>query len=292
MSKRIRFRSDQRRVLEAYVFYAPFIVGCVIFFLFPIFMSIRVSLSDITRFAGFKMELIGFAHYVRAFVWDINFIPLFINVVRYTLINSPLIVIFALIFAVLLNKKIRGRGFFRTVFFIPFLLGQGYIMQEILGQGVDQQSMQVARGILFPQEIVWYLGPAVYGAINGFLTRITIVLWRLGVQVLLFLSGLQGISPSLYESARVDGATEWECFWKITLPMVSPVILLSIVYTFIDSFTDINNPIQTYMYERAFRLSDFEYAAAMSWIYCAFVLLVLGVVFLFMKRFVYEAGRK
>lgn len=135
--------------------------------------------------------------------------------------------------------------------------------------------MRVARGILFPQDAVFYLGPRVFGIINGFLNRITIVLWRLGVQVLLYLSGLQGISPFLYESAKVDGATEWEMFWKITLPMMSPVILLNIVYTMIDSFVDINNPILAYFNEQAFEQLNFDYAAALTWIYAIFILGVL-----------------
>lgn len=292
MTRLRKLNYRRQRTREAYVFVSPFIVGCIALFLFPLIMSIRVSLSDITRFSGFQMTWMGFDHYAQAFVYDINFLPLFLEVVRLTFVNMPLIVFFALFFAVLINKKIRFRGFFRTVFFIPFLLGTGYIMQQLLGQGVDERSMSVARGILFPDEVVLYLGPRVYTAINGFLTQITIVLWRLGVQVLLFLAGLQGISPSLYESARVDGATEWDTFWKITLPMISPVILLNVVYTLVDSFTDIENPLQQYIYSRAFEATQFEYAAAMSWIYCLFIVLVLVVVFAVSRRRVYATGMR
>ncbi len=290
MARQRKLNYKRQRILEAYVFVSPFIVGCLALFVFPLFMAIRVSLSDITRFSGFQMTWTGFEHYARAFVYDINFLPGFLEVVQLTLINTPLIVFFALFFAVLISKKIRFRGFFRTVFFIPFLLGTGYIMQQLLGQDVDEQSLSVARGILFPEEVVLYLGPTVYTGVNGFLTRITIVLWRLGVQVLLFLAGLQGISPSLYESARVDGATEWDTFWKITLPMISPVILLNVVYTLVDSFTDIENPLLQYIQERAFQATEFEYAAAMSWIYCLFIVLLLIVVFGIARRRVYATG--
>jgi ABC-type sugar transport system permease subunit len=287
-----RLSYERRRWIEGYVFVLPYIIGIIVLFAFPVFTSIRISLSDIVRFGGFKMRWLGFDHYQQAFVWDVNFIPNFVQAVGFTLINAPLIVVFSLIFAVLLNKDLRLKGFFRTVFFLPFLLGTGYIMDQLLGQGVDEQSVQVARGILFPDEVILYLGPRVYSSINGFLNRITIVLWRQGVQVLLFLSGLQGIPVHLYESAKVDGATEWEMFWKITLPMISPVIVLTIVYTIIDSFVDIGNPLLEYIYNAAFRNTQFEYSAAMSWIYAAFVFLVLGVVFLLSRRFVFEAGRR
>jgi len=225
-------------------------------------------------------------------VIDVEYIPHFISAVRVALVNTPLIVVFALIFAIILNKNMKLKGFFRVVFFLPFLLGAGYILDALLGQGVDQRSTEVARGIMFPQEIVSYLGPRVYRTINGFLNRITIVLWKLGVQVLLFLSGLQGISPFLYESANVDGATEWEMFWKITLPMISPVIVLNIVYTMIDSFLDISNPVLEYINERAFELLQFDYAAALSWIYSLFIIVILGIVFALSKYFVYDVGRK
>ena len=278
--------------MEAYVFVLPFILGLLMFFAYPLYTSLRLSFSELTKIAGWEMEWLGLDHYRQAFVIDVEFVPLFVSAIRFTLINTPLIAIFALIFAIILNKDMKLKGFFRVVFFLPFLLGTGYIMESLLGQGVDQQSMRVARGIIFPEDIVFYLGPRVYGTINDFLGRITIVLWRLGVQVLLYLSGLQGISPHLYESAKVDGATEWEMFWKITLPMISPVIVLNIVYTVIDSFVDIGNPVLEYFNERAFELLQFDYAAALTWIYSSFILVVLAVVFAVSKYFVYDVGRK
>ena len=278
--------------MEAYVFVLPFILGLLMFFVYPLYTSLRLSFSELTKIAGWEMEWLGLDHYRQAFVIDVEFVPLFVSAIRFTLINTPLIAIFALIFAIILNKDMKLKGFFRVVFFLPFLLGTGYIMESLLGQGVDQQSMRVARGIIFPEDIVFYLGPRVYGTINDFLGRITIVLWRLGVQVLLYLSGLQGISPHLYESAKVDGATEWEMFWKITLPMISPVIVLNIVYTVIDSFVDIGNPVLEYFNERAFELLQFDYAAALTWIYSSFILVVLAVVFAVSKYFVYDVGRK
>lgn len=106
--------------------------------------------------------------------------------------------------------------------------------------------------------------------------------------IIIFLSGLLNINPSLYESAHVDGATEWEMLWKITLPMVSPITLLVIAYTVIDSFSDPNNPMVSYFFTTAFRNQKFSYSAAMSWIYFVFILLFLGVIFAAMRGFIHS----
>jgi ABC-type sugar transport system permease subunit len=206
------------------------------------------------------------------------------------LINSPLIVIFSLVISVFINKQLKLKGFFRAIFFLPFLLGTGYVMQRLLGMGIDNTS--ISRGIVLPEEMADYFGPTAWNIISELLNRITLILWKSGVQILIFLSGLQGISKSLYESAKCDSATEWDMFWKITLPMISPIILLNMVYTIVDSFTDIKNPLVEYFYDTAFRALQLAYSSAMSWIYFAFILLFLGIVFALMKRVTFYAGQK
>ncbi len=221
----------RRRIRDGYIFVMPWIIGFIFFFGGPIILSIRLSLSKLVKVTGFTMQWLGFENYMKAFVYDVTFIPMFLQVVRNMFVNTPLIVVFSLFIAMLINRDLRCRWLFRVVFFFPVLLGTGYVMQQLLGYQVDQQSMEVARGILLPKEMLLYFGPRISGIIQMFLDRFTIILWKSGVQILLFLAGLQGISPSLYEAAKCDSATEWEMFWKITLPMISPVILLNIVYT-------------------------------------------------------------
>jgi ABC-type sugar transport system permease subunit len=289
--KRYLLSMRGRRIRDGYLFVLPWIIGCIFFFAGPILLSIRLSFSTLVKVTGFQMKWLGLGNYMRAFVYDVDFIPMFLEVVKNMFINTPLIVIFSLFIAMLLNRDIRLRGLFRVVFFFPVLLGAGYVMQQLLGYGVDQESMEVARGMLLPKEVLIYFGPRVSGLIQLFMDRFTIILWKSGVQILLFLSGLQGISPSLYEAARCDSATEWEMFWKITLPMVSPVILLNVVYTIIDSFTDSANPIIDFIHQTAFEKTQFEYAAAVGWIYFIFILLVLGMTFGIMKRYIYRTGK-
>jgi len=279
-----------KREAQGYVFVFPWIIGFLMFFIYPLIQSIRLSFSKITRITGFKMEFAGFGNYAKAFVWDINFVPMFLEVVKKTFINTPIIIVFSLIISVMLNKNIRFRTFFRGLFFLPVLLGTGFVMQQLLGQGVDQQAMDLSRGILLPQQALMYLGPKVHLVIQNFLNLITILLWKSGVQILLFLAGLQGISGSLYEAARCDSATEWTMFWKITVPMISPVTLLNIIYTLIDSFTDTSNPIVTYIIDVGIKNLQLEYGAAMGWIYFMFIFLLILLLFFIAKIFIYKTS--
>ena len=289
--RKLKLSLNRRKILYGYVFISPWLIGLVLFFANPLIVSIKLSFSKITKFAGFVMEWIGWENYAKAFIWDTEFIPMFISVVRDTVINTAMISVFSLIIAILINKKIKFRGFFRGVFFLPVLLGTGYVMEQLLGLGLEGEAMKVARGIIVPENIIRYLDPVFVNAIGGFLDRITIVLWSSGVQIVLFLAGLQGISFSLYEAARCDSATEWEMFWKITLPIISPVTLLNVIYTIIDSFTNISNPIVDYVLDVGFTQTNFEYGAAISWIYFMFVLLICTIVYATIKNRVYDTAR-
>lgn len=137
-----------------------------------------------------------------------------------------------------------------------------------------------------PAQLESIVGGTVMGILEGFLSRITLILWKCGVQIVIFLTGLQGISPSLYESARCDAATEWDIFWKITLPMMTPIIFLNMVYTIIDMFNDTSNPMVNYFIDTAFKKNQIPYASALSWIYFSFIAVLLAVVFGIMGRIV------
>ena len=288
--KNKRLGIDRKRSMEAYIFLIPWLIGVCLFFAYPIFVSIRLAFSDIVEFKGLKTAWVGLENFRYIFFYDINFVPTFLKVVTDTLLNTPLCMVFSLIIAIFINRKMVGRGFFRTAFFIPVLLGTGYIMKQLLGMGVD--GMTVTTGIMVPKLIADLLGPSITEVVQGFLDRITVVLWKSGVQIVLFLAGLQGISGSLYEAARVDGATEWEMFWKITLPMISPVIMMNVVYTIVSFFTDTTNPLVDYIYKMNFTNQQFEYAAAMSWLYFIFALVLCLGSILLMRRHIYDSGTK
>ena len=285
-----RLTMEQKRSFEALIFLAPWLVGLCLFFGGPIITSIRLSFSEIVQMKGFKMGFVALENYEHIFFYDINFVPMFLQTVTDTLLNTPICLVFSLVIAILINRPMKGRGFFRAAFFIPVLLGAGYVMKQMLGMGADGTT--ITTGIVVPELISELLGHQLTEFLQGVLDRITVVLWKSGVQIVLFLAGLQGISTSLYEAARVDGATEWEMFWKITLPMISPVILMNLVYTIVAFFTDATNPIIDYIYEMSFTNQQFGYGAAMSWVYFAFALLMCGVSMGVVGRYVFVSGGK
>ncbi len=282
-----KISSETRHKLQGYVFISPFIIGFFLLFLSPLVRSIQLSFSNMTSRVGMDgLQYTGFSHYINAFVGDIEFVPIFLEVIQDTLIQTPLILVFSLIIAIMINKKIKCKGLFRVIFFLPFLLGTGYVLQQLLDLGLDQMAVSRAREILLPAQLESMVGGSVVKVLEGFLSRITVILWRCGVQIVIFLTGLQGISPSLYESARCDSATEWEIFWKITLPMMTPIIFLNMVYTIIDMFNDSSNPMVNYFIDTAFKKNQITYASALSWIYFSFIAVLLAVVFAFMGRII------
>ena len=276
--------SFQRRgVLTCLLFVSPWLVGAAVFFLYPLFYSLRLSFGVIENPATQKVVFAGFENFRVAFMEDARFFPMLLSIAKDTRINTPLIVVFALFIATLLSKDIRGKGLFRSVFFLPVILGTGFVMQQLLGVQMNADAVEVARGILLPEKVVRFLNPGVTQVILEFLSRVTLVLWKSGVQIIIFLAGLQAIPRSFYEAARVDAATEWECFWFISLPMMAPTLLLGAVYTIVAGFLDTSNEMLGYIHELGFQWSQFEYASAVSWLYFLFVILVLAALFLLLN---------
>lgn len=275
---------EKRRSRTGYMFLAPWMFATVLLLIYPIIFSLSLSFGHINNYVTYNMDFVGVENYREAFVVDEVFLPVLLNAIKDMLINTPMILVFSLLVAIMLDRDIRLKGMFRLIFFLPVLLGTGYVMKQLLAQDVQGDSMELARGLLLPQSIQSYLGTTVTGYITEFFNRITLVMWKSGVPIVLTLSGLQSISMSLYEASRIDGASEWEIFWKITLPMITPILLLDAVYTIISYAMD-DSSVLNYIVEQAFSKSKFEYAAAMGWIYFAIVLILLGIVFLIIRPF-------
>lgn len=281
LAKRLSF--EKRRKAEALIFLTPWLIGLAVFFLFPLLYSLVLSFCKVENFRTFSLSFVGIQHFRRAFLEDVDLIPYILEVIGQTVTMGPLIIIFSFFIAVILNKKIRLRGFFRASFFLPVIIGTGFIMEQLFDQGVQLEAMNVARKVLLPDSVVLYLGAQGVEMVDGFLGMLSSVFWKSGVQIIIFLAGLQKIPSSLYESARVDSATDWEMFWLITLPQISPMILLCSIYTCVDFFTAADNPAIALMRTYIFTSKDFEYGAAASWIYCLLVLLLVGLIFLLLR---------
>ena len=162
------------------------------------------------------------------------------------------------------------------------------MLRQLLGMGVGTETLSVARGIMLPAYIQEYIGPTLTQLATAFFNNITLILWRSGVPIILFLSGLQSIPNTLYEAAVIDGANQWETFWKVTLPMMANVMLLTAVFTLIESFCDPSNAIVDMFYNKAFVNMEYSISAAMSWVYFFIVLVFVGLLFLILGRFRYS----
>lgn len=281
--------TERRDALAGLAFISPWIIGFCLFFAFPLFRSIQLSFVNVLNMSEYTLEWAGLANYKYIFTDDAWYVKHFVSTIQEMLIQIPLTNVFAMFIAILLNREFPGRTIYRTIFFLPVILGSGFIMSQLLGQGVQSEAMETAQNVLLPMEVKIYLGGELTALITDFLSLITSILWKCGVQIVIYLSGLQSISPSLYEAARVDSATEWEMFWLITLPMLTPIILTNLIYSLVDCFINADNPLFMHIQNTGFALKDFEESAAMSWMFFLFVIVLVGIIFAIMKPFVNRA---
>lgn len=298
MSK-FRLTLERRKALEGILFIAPWLLGFFIFLLGPLLQSLRLAFSEVTDINGLQTNFIGWANFVEAFLVDEQFVPVLARTIRNCVVDTPIILVFSLFVAILVNMKLRGQTLFRALFFLPVVIGSGMVIQRLFEQGVGNlQNMSsglgsVSRTLDVPTLLITYLGPQAAQPIIDVLNRMQFVLWRAGVQILLFLAGLQGISNDRYEAARIDGATDWEIFWKITLPMISPILLVNIIYTIVDSFTDSFNEMLNMIRDIAFRGQfRFGYAAALGWVYFASIFIIIMLVLLIARKHIHYEGEK
>jgi len=276
--------------MNGYLFILPWLIGAACFFAFPIWRSIEMSFSNIINHTDYIIEFAGLEHYKRALTSDAEYLGHYGNNILTMIQTVPFVNVFALLIAVMLNRKFKGRTVFRAIFFLPVVLGSGFAMQQLMNQGVNEEAMQTVKDVLIPREVAIYLGAELTSAISTFLDLVSTILWKSGVPIVIYLAGLQGVPTTLYEAARVDAATEWEMFWLITLPMITPMMLLNLVYTVIDSFNDSQNWMLRYINEKSFSGDfEFEYSAAMAWLFFVWIIVVVAVIFLVMRPFVNKA---
>lgn len=288
---------QEKKGLWGWVFILPWIIGFTIFFAVPLIQSFIYSLSELSlTTTGMNLEFLGISNYVNALTQNVDFNQTLIEVVVDMLVNVPLIVIFSLFVAVVLNQQFKGRMLARAVFFLPVILASGVIfniesgdfLQSIMsGAGAEEESFQAGlrsfqlEMLLLDAGINEYIIEYLTGAVN----RIYEIVGASGVQILIFLAGLQSISPQLYEVAKIEGATGYEAFWKITFPLISPLILTNIIYSIIDSFTD--NDMTTLIQETAFDDFNFGLSGAMGWMYFIVISIILLVSTYFVSRRVF-----
>ncbi|MFA6735480.1 MAG: sugar ABC transporter permease [Saccharofermentanales bacterium] len=285
---------ERKKSLYGYGFIFPWIIGFILFFLRPLISIVSFSVSKINYLdIGYDLEYIGIAQYLRAFLEDPDTLRMMTQSFSDMIIDTPVIIIVSLCVAVILNKKFIGRTVARTIFFVPVIVASGIVISILKGDIMSstmlagQKSsvlLQVSglRGIMMEMGLPDQVIKIITDTSNGIFD----LLWKSGIQILLFLAALQTISPSLYEASAIEGATEWDNFWKIMIPMVSPMILIALVYSIVDSFTDYNNLFMRKITGLTTNLS-IEYSSALSLIYFVFVMIFVVVVYKIVSRFVF-----
>ncbi|WP_169082539.1 carbohydrate ABC transporter permease [Paenibacillus sp. PL91] len=291
------FRSrtyNEQKALWGFLYVLPWLLGFLFFFLIPLLTSLQYSLSSIKANAnGMTIKYIGFANYIEALMVNTSFNRALTESVINMVVNVPLIVIFSLFLAVLLNQKFVGRALARSIFFLPVILASGVIATLEASSLVQAINEQNANGGVFSSGTIELANIMVRSGVNEDIVmylmdaveRIYQIVSQSGVQILIFLAGIQTISPQLYEASKIEGATGYEAFWKITLPMVSPLILVNVIYTIIDSFS--RNNMTTLIKETGFTTFNFGLSSAMAWIYFLVIMLILLVSTYFISKRVF-----
>lgn len=211
-----RFTIGTRNALFGYIFILPWILGFLFFTAFPFFYSIFLSMSSVkVAPTGIETKWIGLTNYFAIFRNDVNFPIILGKSIVFLVLSTPMIVVASLIIALPLNGKFKGRSIFRGIFFLPVIIISGPVISELMtnkaAKIVDPTKYIIYKFFTMMPDVIGF--PVLYVFDN-----LVLILWFSGVQILIFLAGLQKIDTSIYEAAQIDGASSWEIFWKIILP--------------------------------------------------------------------------
>lgn len=281
--RKIKLSMKQKQDAKGYLFVMPFILGLLLIFFVCLGTSLKDSFFTFIRVGGLaEAKFVWFENYRKALRVDPDFLRIMLTTVGDMLLNLPIILIFSFFAANLLNQKFIGRSLARAIFFFPVIASIGIIasfnngdlLMGMMATGGQQSSSMMSSQV---KELLLQtnLNHNIVGYITGAVDRIYQIVNMSGVQILVALSGLQSVSHSLYESADIDGATGWEKFWKITFPMMGPILIVNGVYTIIDLLTQTDNQLMTMIKGTAFNSGQYGFANAMSWIYFLVIALML-----------------
>ena len=299
---------DRRKARAGWFFVLPFLVGFCLVYLPIIVESLKVSFFLYDKHTG-AQTFVGWQNYSDALFGNADFVQTLLTGLQEIAFDIPAILIFSLFVAVILNQKMIGRAVFRAIFFLPVVVSTG-LMEGVLSASYSfsGSSMDLGTGESATQSVATNLalekllqdvfanlgfGEGLVTYIIEAVASIANIVNRSGVQILIFLAALQSISPAISESCEIDGATSWETFWKITFPMVSPMILVNGVYTIIDNFTTDSNSVMKVI-NNTFASADNaakHVSAAMGWMYFMVVLLIVGLVAAVFSAFVFYQRR-
>lgn len=280
------------------MFILPWALGFIFMFIRPIMSSLIYSFSEVSiGERGLETIFRGVESYRRALVLDAKVLPALVGSLVELLYQVPLIVMFSLFIAVILNQKFRFRLLIRGIFFLPVIIASGVVINILRGDIVSQIFMSGSMSSTMIQATAMREFMLDLGIRDDFVSNIINITnnifelsWKSGIQILLYLAGLQTIPKQLYEVSKIEGATSWETFWKVTFPIISPITIMIIIYTIIDNFTDYSNEYMIIIIDYAQSL-DFSYSAALGWIYFVLIGIILAIVYKIINKHVFYASK-
>ena len=288
---------QRRKAISGYLFIAPFIIGFLAFMVKPLFQSLYMSFCTVEVSPnGIHNVFKGLANYIQAFTIDTEFNRLLVEEISRMCINSLAIMVFSFFVALILNQKFKGRALVRAIFFLPVILSSGIILgvesnnallasvQNMVEETTSTTSVTDAiKSILLTSGI----GASAFEKVFDIVDGIYDVAIASGIQIIIFLSGLQTISTNMYEAAAIEGCTAWESLWKITFPMISSLFLVNWIYTIVDFCMRSDNQVMEKISDQMIQYINYGFASAMSWIYFLIVIVIIGVSSFIISKGVY-----
>ncbi len=287
---------QRRKAIAGYIFIAPFILGFLVFMVKPFFQSLYMSFCNVEVTAGsFNPIFQGIDNYKRAFTYDPKFNKQLVEEISRMVVDSVAIMVFSFFVALILNQKFKGRALVRAIFFLPVILSSGVILgletnNQLMKQlqvAIEETTTNISiTGAV--EEILRTAGVGVkaFEKVFSVIDKIYDIAISSGIQIIIFLSGLQTISSSMYEAADIEGCTKWESLWKITFPMISSMFLVNWIYTVIDFCMRSDNKVIKQITDSIMQI-DYGFASAMTWIYFVIVIAFVGISSLIISRGVY-----
>lgn len=292
--KKSRLSLEQRSTLTGHAFILPFYIGFILFYLTSLVKSVYYVFCNVTfDVTGVLTEFTGLENLKYIFNTDLDFKSNLINAVSELCWKTPVILIMSLILAMIANRKIKMRPIVRAVFFLPVIISSGVVLDTIKEDSVASLMMSgtvvsatgevIHHSSLTSLLVETGLNEQMVNFFSNITSNIFEVMFNCGIPMMIYMAALQGISPSLYEASAVEGATAWDNFWKITLPMITPTILINLVYIIVDSFASSNQAVMRQVMNSVelLRLGD---ASAMVWVFCLVIAVIFGVLFAIFNR--------
>ncbi len=289
-----------KRAVNGYLFILPWLIGFVLFYVRSLYQTVEFSLSSLTVLpaGGYELDFVGFANYITAFTGHGTFKQTLTTSLMNMVVDVPLIIFFSLFVAMLLNKKMKCRGLVRAIFFLPVLMNSEAIAgtleyaAQMMAGGLSGTSAEMAEAassgtavnMAYFVELFGEIAlpEAVLDYVVGAVSRISDIIQASGVQIVLFIAALQSITPSMYEVAKIEGATGYETFWKVTFPMVMPHIITNTIYTIVDAFSQ--SEVVNLAYTTAFTESKYGLSSAFSVISTVITCSLLALVVYLMSK--------